>query len=341
MPRSLRVVLLGLSMVAVLTGCRRDASDQPRIAFVSNNNFEFWTFAQKGAEAAGKEQGVIIEFKMPPNGKAEEQQKFIDDLVVKGVKGIAISPNDAKNMSGFLARISKQVPLLTVDNDIPDVSARRAYIGTHNYRAGRAAGELLAKALPEGGKFVIFVGSMDATNAIERRQGVLDALAGIDRKEMAQITPADARNLPVGKFTLVDTRTDSAKATVCQQQCEDAMTKNPDIAAVVGLWAYNPPALLRAAEKSGSKAVIVGFDEDDDTLVGIQQGKIFGTVVQDPFRFGKDSMTILAGVARGDKDVFKAYPEIEAENRIYIPYRIINKDNVEAFRADVKKILGK
>jgi len=339
MLRSLRVALLGLS-VFVLAGCRRDGGE-PRVAFVSNNNYEFWTFAQKGAEAAAKEQGVIVEFKMPPNGKAEEQQKFIDDLVVKGVKGIAISPNDAKNMSDYLTRIGKQVPLLTVDNDIPDASGRRAYLGTHNYRAGRAAGELVAKAVPDGGKVVIFVGSMDATNAVERRQGVLDALAGIDQKEIGKITPADARNLKVGKFTLVDTRTDSAKATVCQQQCEDALTKYPDIAAVVGLWAYNPPALLRAVEKSEKKPAIIGFDEDDDTLVGIQEGKVFGTIVQDPYRFGKDSVTILAGIARGDKDVFKKYPQMEAENRIYIPFRIVDKGNVDAFRAEVKAILGK
>ena len=53
-----------------------------------------------------------------------------------------------------------------------------AYIGTHNYRAGRAVGELVTKAVPKGGKFAIFVGKMDVANAVERRQGVLDYLAG-------------------------------------------------------------------------------------------------------------------------------------------------------------------
>ena len=45
------------------------------------------------------------------------------------------------------------------------------------------------KALPKGGEVAIFVGQMDASNAIERRQGVLDVLAGKDRKEMGEVTP--------------------------------------------------------------------------------------------------------------------------------------------------------
>ena len=75
------------------------------------------------------------------------------------------------------------------DNDLPDPTARKCYIGTHNYRAGRAAGDLVKKAIPKGGEVAIFVGQMDASNAIERRQGVLDVLAGKDRTEMGEITP--------------------------------------------------------------------------------------------------------------------------------------------------------
>ena len=49
----------------------------------------------------------------------------------------------------------------------------------------------------------------------------------------------------------------------------------------VGLWAYNPPAALEAVRsaKLVGTTKIVGFDEDDQTLVGIQDGSIVGTVV--------------------------------------------------------------
>ena len=54
--------------------------------------------------------------------------------------------------------------------DVPDPTARRLYLGTHNYRAGRAAGDLVKEILPQGGKIAIFVGDMASQNAQERRQ---------------------------------------------------------------------------------------------------------------------------------------------------------------------------
>lgn len=333
---------LALAVALLVSGCGR-GSGKTRVAFISNNNFEFWVFAQRGAEKAQADLGNIeVEFKMPAKGNAEEQQQIIEDLLLKGVKGIAISPNDAKNMSEFFKnKVSGKVALLTVDSDVPDPKVRRGYLGTHNYRAGRAVGELVAKAVPEGGKIAIFVGAMDVTNAVERRQGVLDFLAGIDSKEMSLVTPADTRGAKFGKYVLVDTRIDDRKPTACQEMAEDLLAKNPDVAAVVGLWAYNPPALLRAAEKMKSKTAIIGFDEDDETLGGIQSGKIFGTVVQSPFEFGNQSMRILAALAKGDEGVFKNYPGIDAEKRIYIDHRVIDQKNVEAFRAEVKTMLRK
>lgn len=343
--RSLRVAAAFVAMACLFSGCNRGAerpaANAPRVAFISNNNHQFWRFAQRGAEKAGKDVGVVVEFKMPPNGKAEEQQQFIEDLLIKGVKGIAISANDAKNMSDFLTGVGKKVPLITVDNDIPNTDGRRAYIGTNNYLAGRAAGDLIAKAVPQGGKLVVFVGTMDATNAVERRQGVLDALAGIDRKEIGELTPANARDQKFGKFTLVDTKTDGVKDEECQRQCEDMLTRDPEIAAMVGLWAYNPPAMLRAAEKLKSKAAIIGFDEYDDTLQGIKDGKIVGTIVQSPYNFGKKSVEILAEFAKGNDAAHKAVPGIDAKGCIYIPHRIIDTSNVDAFRAEMNEILGK
>jgi ribose transport system substrate-binding protein len=345
--RSLHVAALCLTLATLIAGCGRGSGegkggpDKIQLAFIPNNSFDFWVFAKRGAEEAGKKDGTIVEVKMPPNGKAEEQRQFIDDLVVKGVKGIAISPNDVVNMSDYLGSVNKKVPVLVVDSDIPDMSARRGYLGTHNYRAGRAVGELLAKAVPQGGKFVVFVGALDVSNAVERRQGLLDYLAGLDQTEIKDKTPADARDLQVGKFTLIDTRTDDRSAQRCQELCEDLLTKNPDVAALVGLWEYNPPALLRAVDKMKSKAIVVAFDENDNTLQGIKDGKVAGTVVQSPYDFGKQSMHILAALAKGDQNALKTYPGIDANNRIFVPHRVITLENVDAFRAEVRKLLGK
>ena len=203
-------------------------------------------------------------------------------------------------MVDLFRKTSAQVPLLTVDSDVPDPKVRRAYIGTNNYLAGRAAGELVKKAIPGGGKVVIFVGKMDAAQRRpSRRQGVLDVLAGIDSQEIKDRTPPGARDVALGKYTLVDTRTDGVDQKVCQTQAEDIFTKYPDIDAVVGLWAYNPPAMLRAKAKMKAKAAVIGFDENDDTLNAIRDGSCVGTIVQNPYEFGYQSVKILAAARQG------------------------------------------
>lgn len=167
-----------------------DQSGKPKVAFVSNNAYQFWTFAERGAEKAAAEFGVQLAFKKPSDGSAKVQREIIQDLINSGYVGIAVSPSDSKNALNFFKdEVAPKVALVMTDNDLPDPSARKCYIGTHNYRAGRAAGELVKKALPKGGEVAIFVGQMDASNAIERRQGVLDVLAGKDQKEMTDITP--------------------------------------------------------------------------------------------------------------------------------------------------------
>ena len=54
------------------------------------------------------------------------------------------------------------------------------------------------------------------------------------------------------------------------------MSQHPDLAAMVGLFAYNPPAILQAlkqADKLG-KIKVIGFDEADETLQGIVDGTL-------------------------------------------------------------------
>jgi ribose transport system substrate-binding protein len=334
------LVLIGLTLA--LAGCRSD-SGKPKVAFVSNNAYSFWTFAQRGAEKAAEENGVELEFKMPSDNSAKRQREIIQDLMNRGCKGIAVSPNDPENnLSFFKDKVAPKIALVTTDNDLPDPAVRRCYIGTHNYRAGRAAGELVKKALPEGGEVAIFVGQMDATNAIERRQGVLDVLADLDQKEMTKVTPADATNLKLGKgYVLVATKTDGGEQQVCQAKAEDLLIKQPSVNCLVGLWEYNPPALLNAVKRKDKKPAIVAFDENDLTLQGIKTGQVVGTIVQDPYQFGYQSIKVLANLVQGKEDVLKTWPGIEKNNSIFVPHQVITKENVEEFEAKVKKILGK
>ncbi|MGH7136927.1 MAG: substrate-binding domain-containing protein [Pirellulales bacterium] len=149
-------------------------ADEPTVAFVSNNPFEFWAIARKGTEKAAQDFKVNVVFRMPSQGSGTEQRQIIEDLLVQGVKGIAISPVDPQNQAEFLDDVASKLPLITQDSDLPPGSKRICFVGTDNYEAGKAAGQLVKEALPEGGRVAVYVGSIDAQYAFEIIQCVLD-----------------------------------------------------------------------------------------------------------------------------------------------------------------------
>jgi ribose transport system substrate-binding protein len=316
------VLVVACAVVAVcLLSCNSGTSNQDpnrklRLAFVTNNSANFWTIARAGVNQALKEvSNVEAEFKFGDN-TAATQKRIMEDLMARGIDGIAISPNDPENQSKFLDEVASKAFLMTQDSDAP-TSKRMVYLGTNNRDAGKQAGEYLKKALPDGGKIMVFVGSMDAQNAQDRLQGIKDVIGGT-------------------KIEILDTRTDGTDKVKAKNNVADAIVKYPDIAGLVGLWNYNGPAILNAvkdANKNG-KIKIVCFDEEEETLAGVKSGDIYCTVVQQPFEFGRQSIEVMAKAIRGDKSV------IPASKQIFIPTQAITKENVDEFTAKLKERLA-
>src|SRR5262249_36941631 len=143
--------------------------------------------------------------------------------------------------------IDKGIPVITFDSD-SEKSKRLVYLGTNNYEAGKHAGEEAVKLLPNGGKFVTFVGNMSAQNARDRYQGFLDAVKGHNIEPLQE------------PFQDKADKTGAAYRNVA-----DSITKYGDkINLFLGLWAYNGPAIVDEVKKANirSKVKIVCFDGD-------------------------------------------------------------------------------
>ncbi len=293
------------------------SGDHTQLAFVTNNPSDYWTICRKGTEAAAKDlKNVDVQFIMPSDGSAATQTQDVNDLLAKGVKGIAISPVDPTNETPFLNTVASKTNLITSDSDAAK-SNRLCYIGTDNHAAGVMAGGLINKALPQGGKIMLFVGKADAQNAKDRISGIQDALKGT-------------------KVQIVAVRTDDTDHTAAKKNAADALVSTPDLAAEVGIWSYNGPAIYNAVKEAGKsgKIKIICFDTDPGTPEGIQDGTIDATVVQDPYTFGYKSVQLLAALAKGDKS------GIPANKLMIIPNEAITKDNLADFLAKQKKKLG-
>ena len=300
------------------TGTNPSSGKNLKVAFVTNNASDYWTIARKGVEKADAElPNVEVEFKLPGDGTAAEQRRIVDDLLSKGISGIAISPVDPDNQTQFINETAKKALVITQDSDAP-TSDRALYIGTDNVAAGRQAGELIKEALPNGGKIMLFVGKSDARNAAERAQGIKEALKD-------------------SKIEIIDTRTDDTDRARAKSNAADTLVKYPDVAALIGLWSYNGPAILNAVKDANKvgQVKIICFDEEDETLAGVKDGSIFATVVQQPFEFGYQSVKIMSQVLNGDKSA------IPANKQINVPTLVIKKDGVEEFQKKINGLRGR
>ncbi len=303
-------------------------------AFVTNGKYAFWELAEPGVVKAGRDLGVEVLFRMPENTMSGQKQT-LEDLLNRDVDGIAVSVLHPENQNPLLNRIADRVPLVTHDSDAPN-SKRSCFVGVDNYEAGRLVGELALETLPEGGKLALFIGNLSQDNARLRRQGFLDVVLGrAEPTPLDRVDPTGAAlegTLADGRtFAVVGTYTDDGDTLKAKANCEDALNRYPDLVGVAGFFQYNPPACLTALRSKGSlgKVAVFGFDENEDTLNAIEAGHCAGTVVQNPYEYGYQSIRILEGLSRGDDSVL---PE---GGVLRIPARTIRKDDLAGFRAEV------
>lgn len=338
-----RLFLVSFLAVVVAAGCNRSSTsgdpgstdDRPDVAYVTNGVASFWRIAESGVIAGGQEFDVDVSVLMPAEG-ISDQKRIIEDLLTKGIDGIAISPIDPENQTDLINTAAANARVITSDSDAPK-SNRECYIGMDNYLAGRMCGQLVTEALPDGGKVAIFIGRLEQDNARRRRQGVIDEVLG--RSIDANRYDSPDAEIRQGKWHIVGTYTDQFDRAQGKANAEDAMSRHSDLAGMVGLFVYNPPLMLEALSQAGKlgKIQVIGFDEADETLQGIRDGHVFGTVAQDPFEYGRQSVRVLAGLIRGQTLSQLGVPD---DGFLNIPANQVRADNVDAFWATLKKNLG-
>lgn len=296
------------------------AQDKQQLAFVVNASSDFWKLAEAGVKKAQEElPNYELQFRYPAQGTAALQNALMDDLVAAGTDAIMISSADPKNSIDAFNRVAAQVPLFTTDSDAPQ-SDRIAYLGSSNTLAGEQAGEEMVKAMNGAeGKCMGFVGFLGADNAIERIQGFRNAIEGHN-------------------IELVDVRGDDVDFTRARTNVDDVLVANPEINCMVGFYSYNPPKIYEALQAAGKlgQITVVAFDEDPVTLGAVKEGSFAATVVQQPYEWGYQGMKLMAAWLENKDSV--TLPE---DKLIIVPTKVINKDNVDEFEADLKaKISG-
>lgn len=317
-------------------------NDDFKIAFVTNQQASFWNIAAIGCQDAAEDFGVQVDVRFPGEATATQQKQVVEDLLSRKINALAISPIDAANQVDMINDWASKIPVITHDSDAPETD-RLLYIGVDNYAAGRTVGKLIKQAYPDGCKLILTIGRIEQDNAQKRVQGVIDEL--LDRPVDFQWRNETGR-IQGNQYTILTTLLDQGAIQVAKQKVEDAINAHPDVELFVGLFVYNPPAILQALRQANKlgRIKVAAFDEDDMTLQGIKDGHVIGTVVQNPYEYGYQSVRVLHEILKGNRQV------IPSNKYIDIPARAVTIDGrqvygestekLEDFWADLKDKLG-
>jgi ribose transport system substrate-binding protein len=233
--------------------------------------------------------------------------KVIEDLIARGVDGIAISANDDQGLVAVIHEaVQAGIKVITFDAPAPSSEAL-TYIGTDNENAGYAAGKRVAAAMGNRGSIAILQGGLDATNLNLRTRGFQRALA-----------EAAPRIKVLG---VVDEKGDFSQSV---NMTEALIAEHPDINAIFSVSAEGAPAAAAVVKEKGAigRILVAGFDDLGDTVQGIRDGSVVFCVVQNTYRMGWLSVQRL-------QDAFESRPVAKVIDTGVV---FVDRRNIDTYR---------
>ena len=308
----------GIALIAAIllfSGCNDSGNQAPsggsgsgaaaggkRLVFLINTPDPFWDAARAGFFAGEKDwkladAGMSVTFESN-NGTAQGQiDKLRQFASQPDIVGVAISPIQADNVAiveEMKNLQAKGVKVITVDNDVNRErfrDARAFYIGTNNKQAGETLGAATKTILQarkiDKGAYVQFVGETGSDNGRARMDGVKQGLgeAFEDRDRMADDS-------------------DKAKAA---ENVRNALTNHNDLVALIGIWAYNGPAIASVVTERDvrDKVAVVTFDAAEGSIEAMEKGNLDALCVQDPFDMAHRAVRLLKAMYESDEATVK------------------------------------
>jgi simple sugar transport system substrate-binding protein len=259
----------------------------------------FWDVVQNGAEAAGEDLGISVDYQS--DGDPQRQAQLIDAAVNQGVDGLVVSmANPDALQDSVEAAVAAGIPVITVNSggDRATDFGAIGHVGQDETIAGQGAGRQLAA---EGATSVLCVVHEAGNIGLEQRcSGASSGLGA----EVATVQ-VDVNDLQ------------SAQSTITSQLqggtgVDAVLTLNSAVAAVA----------VQAVEDAGSDAQIATFDLNEDVISGIQDGSIAFAVDQQQYEQGYLPVVMLKLYAENLNTVGGGYPVLTGPG-------IVDADNVD------------
>jgi ribose transport system substrate-binding protein len=274
---------------------------------------QFWLTVKAGADAAGKDLGVEIDW-IGPEKETEvvKQINMIEDQIGAGVNAIVMAACDQDALVDVIKKaLDKKIPVITIDSGV-NSDLPQSFIATDNVAGAADAARELAKLIGNEGEVGLIPFVKGAGTSEQREEGFKKGIAEFPNIKIADIQYCQSDVIKAMNVT------------------EDMLTAHPNLK---GIFAANEPAAigvvqaLEAAGKAG-QIKLVAFDAGDDEIAALKRGTIQALVVQNPFRMGYDGVKTAYDVLQGK----------QVEKRIDTGVTAVTRENIET--PEVQKLLN-
>lgn len=261
---------------------------------------QYWVTVANGVKDEAKAKGIDVVV-MDARTDAARELSNIDDMIQKKVDAILLSPWDTNSGANAVAAANKaKIPVFVLDIGVASGEIE-SLIVSDNLKGGRMAGEYVASKLAPKAEVA----------HISCQPGyVIPALRGQGFKEV----------MKEKGFELVASQTAESQRAKGMDVMQNILQAHPNLAAV---FAENDEMALGAVEAIAAagktkQVTVVGFDGTADAVAAIKEGRMAGSVAQQPYEMGKLGVDTAIAFLDGKK------PEKET----YVPVKLLTPDTL-------------
>ncbi|MEV0028164.1 sugar ABC transporter substrate-binding protein [Nocardia sp. NPDC050793] len=222
----------------------------------------FWNVVKNGAEAAGKELGVAVQYNS--SGDPGQQATLIDNAVAQGVDGLVVSMANPEALRPSVERaVAAGIPVVTINSGESESAAYGAFahVGQSEGLAGQAAGRRLADAGRK--KLLCVIHEAGNIGANQRCDGATRAFGNGATLQVDINNPTDA-----------------------QSRIKGALEADRSIDAVLTLNSQVAARAVDAVRESRSAATVATFDLNTDVVEAIRAGALLFAIDQQQYEQG-------------------------------------------------------
>lgn len=236
--RALPSLAVGLTLAWGAPAAAKDV----RIAFVPQiQGIPYYVSMENGGKAAAAKFGATYLQQGPTSTSAADQLRIFESFVNQGFDVVAVSPNDIETLKPAIAKaVAKGVKVITSDADAPGTDRLLFVAQALDQDLGFTVMDELVKRIGEKGQVAVVSDSPTI-------QSLNNWIAAIEERAKTKFPG----------IQIVSVSNTDGTAAKAYQYATDAMTRYPDLKAIIGIASTTCPGVAQAVEAADKIGKVV------------------------------------------------------------------------------------